>query len=173
MGLSTLCGRNKWQTQSLRHLQIQDPTTLGTVQCFLQLPVGAYGGGASEFQALLYKHCSTAMLENAECLGPYVFVGDESFPLQWNIICLFPRRSIHIHSQQIFNYHLSHAQRIVQNALGLMALQLSLPQNHGAEPWQCKDRFHVTPMVTTDGRVGSNYSCQENLFCEGGHDGVF
>lgn len=42
-----------------------------------------------------------------------------------------------------------------------------------AEPWQCKDTFHVTPVVTTDGRVGSNYSCQENLFCKGGHDGVF
>uniref|UniRef100_A0A671PE27 DDE Tnp4 domain-containing protein n=1 Tax=Sinocyclocheilus anshuiensis TaxID=1608454 RepID=A0A671PE27_9TELE len=63
-------------------------------------------------------------LPNGEHLGkvPFVFVGDEAFPLRKHLLHPYPGRAIPA-DQRIFNFHLSHARRIVKNAFGIMAAQ--------------------------------------------------
>uniref|UniRef100_A0A9J7YEV0 DDE Tnp4 domain-containing protein n=1 Tax=Cyprinus carpio carpio TaxID=630221 RepID=A0A9J7YEV0_CYPCA len=63
-------------------------------------------------------------LPNGEHLGkvPFVFVGDEAFPLRKHLLRPYPGRAIPA-DQRIFNFRLSHARRIVENAFGIMAAQ--------------------------------------------------
>ncbi len=49
---------------------------------------------------------------------PYIFVGDDAFPLRTNIMKPYPRGYIE-EREKIANYSLSRARRIVQNAVGI------------------------------------------------------
>ncbi|XP_064637499.1 putative nuclease HARBI1 [Lineus longissimus] len=51
---------------------------------------------------------------------PFVFVADDAFPLRENIMKPYPLRDIP-GSMRIFNYRLSRARRIVENAFGIMS----------------------------------------------------
>ena len=55
---------------------------------------------------------------------PHVIVADETFPLRVDLMRPFPRgRSVNTlpKDQQVFNYRLSHARRIVEKAFGILA----------------------------------------------------
>ena len=51
---------------------------------------------------------------------PYVFVADEAFPLKTYIMKLYAHRGLNA-TERIFNYRLSRARRIVENAFGILA----------------------------------------------------
>ncbi|XP_030208666.1 protein ANTAGONIST OF LIKE HETEROCHROMATIN PROTEIN 1-like isoform X2 [Gadus morhua] len=62
-------------------------------------------------------------LPNTDLIMPYMFVGDEAFPLRSDLIKPYPHRNLD-HGQRIFNYRLSRARRTVENAFGILANRL-------------------------------------------------
>ena len=100
---------------------------------FIMIDIGSYGrnsdGGIfanSNFgQALAQGNLplpEDTVLPDAQHLGelPYVFIGDEAFPLQKHLMRPYPGRGSG-EEQQIFNYRLSRARRCVESAFGLLA----------------------------------------------------
>ena len=100
---------------------------------FIAIDVGAYGrnsDGGIFGNSVLGKSITNSSinfpedfpLPSATHLGPmpYVFIGDEAFPLQKHLMRPFPGRGCP-HEEKIFNYRLSRARMIVENAFGLLA----------------------------------------------------
>lgn len=58
---------------------------------------------------------------------PHVIVGDEAFRLEENLMKPYPRiQSLHDNAKAIYNYRLSRARRIVENAFGILCTQFRL-----------------------------------------------
>lgn len=51
---------------------------------------------------------------------PYYFVGDEAFPLLYNLMKPYPRRQLTNNDKRIFNYRLSRGRKSVECAFGLL-----------------------------------------------------
>jgi hypothetical protein len=52
---------------------------------------------------------------------PYVFIGDESISLTTNFMTPYKQTSAIGYEEKCFNYRLSRARRVVENAFGIMA----------------------------------------------------
>ncbi|XP_052399694.1 uncharacterized protein LOC127946919 [Carassius gibelio] len=98
---------------------------------FLYVDVGCNGrvsdggvfGGCS-LQDALEKRTSNipapAPLPESDQLAPYCIVADEAFPLKEYLMKPYPNRRLSV-EQRIFNYRLSRARRVVENAFGILA----------------------------------------------------
>jgi len=62
-------------------------------------------------------------LPNTDIIMPYAFVGDEAYPLRNDLLKPYPHRRLQP-EQRIFNYRLSRARRVVENAFGILANRL-------------------------------------------------
>ena len=98
---------------------------------FILVDVGAQGKNAdgnvfanSNFGKRLKRHDLDlplpASLPGSDITLPHAFVADEAFPLDENIMRPYGGCSLS-RAQKIFNYRLSRARRIVENAFGIMA----------------------------------------------------
>ncbi|XP_045494191.1 uncharacterized protein LOC123693234 [Colias croceus] len=63
---------------------------------------------------------SPSILPHSNVIAPYCFVADNAFAINENLLKPYPRRNL-THDQRIFNYRLSRARRIVENAFGILA----------------------------------------------------
>ena len=102
---------------------------------FMMVDIGSYGrnsdGGIfshSKFGKLLRENKLNLpppeMLQNSAECGPlpYVFVADEAFPLMTNLLRPYAKgKKTLSEDHQIFNYRLSRARRIIENAFGILA----------------------------------------------------
>lgn len=60
-------------------------------------------------------------VEESDIILPYVFVADDAFPLRTDMIKPFRQADLNSQEKKIFNYRLSRARRIVENAFGILA----------------------------------------------------
>ena len=95
---------------------------------FVTVNIGAYGkqrDGEVFRYSSLYQSLETrslklpedTVLSNSEITLPYVFVGDEAYPVTTYLMKPYSRRTLD-RSKAIFNYRLSRAGRVVEFALG-------------------------------------------------------
>jgi hypothetical protein len=80
------------------------------------------------------KFLAPQQLPGTTCLAPHVFVGDEDFPLATYLMRPYPRsQSKGVSGMRIFNYRLSQARRVVENAFGILSQKLKfirVPYDH-------------------------------------------
>ena len=57
---------------------------------------------------------------NSSTALPYVFVGDEAFPLRPDFLKPFGRHAL-TQERKIYNYRLSRARRVIENVFGIMS----------------------------------------------------
>ncbi|XDV18757.1 hypothetical protein PO909_024389 [Leuciscus waleckii] len=62
-------------------------------------------------------------LPSSDIMMPYMFVGDEAYPLRSDLMKPYPFRQMD-HSQRVLNNRLSRARRVVENAFGILANRL-------------------------------------------------
>uniref|UniRef100_A0A1X7VJQ9 DDE Tnp4 domain-containing protein n=1 Tax=Amphimedon queenslandica TaxID=400682 RepID=A0A1X7VJQ9_AMPQE len=63
----------------------------------------------------------TSLPGQSDLKAPYVFVGDDGFPLGTNLLQPFPRNNNITKDKSIFNYRLSCACRTIDNTFGILA----------------------------------------------------
>lgn len=75
---------------------------------------------------------------------PYVFVADEAFPLLPNLMRPYPRKELQL-VPRVFNYRLSRARRVIENAFGILVARWRIfrqpiqasPETLEAVVWAC------------------------------------
>jgi len=60
-------------------------------------------------------------LLNTDIVVPFSIVGDEGFPLKSYLMRPYARRNLQGNEQRVFNYRLSRARWIIENAFGILA----------------------------------------------------
>ena len=70
---------------------------------------------------------TASKLPNSNKVLPYVFIGDDAFPLKTYLLKPFPYRNLSA-EQRIFSYRLSRARRIVENSFGILAARFRIFQ---------------------------------------------
>jgi len=60
------------------------------------------------------------IVKNSNKSLPYVFVADDAFPLRTDMIKPFRQANLNTYEKKIYNYRVSRARRIVENAVGIL-----------------------------------------------------
>lgn len=99
---------------------------------FIAIDVGSFGreGDAGIFlktklgndiRNQLFDTPTSKVLPGTDSIAPHVFLGDEAFPLLNNLLKPYARPTAAIdRTKTIFNYRLSRARRLVENAFGIL-----------------------------------------------------
>ncbi|CAL4245265.1 unnamed protein product, partial [Meganyctiphanes norvegica] len=68
---------------------------------------------------------SRGIVPNSSCKLPFVLIGDDAFPLKSYLMKPFPNKS-QSNTKRIFSYRLSRAQKVVENAFGILGSKFGI-----------------------------------------------
>ena len=113
------------------HFSVQMMAVVDASYKFIYVSVGAQGRlsdsgifAQSDFKAALDSSLlnipAPEKIPGSEIEAPYLFVGDEAYPLRVDLMKPYPFRLLE-QEQRIFNYRLSRARRVVENGFGILA----------------------------------------------------
>lgn len=99
---------------------------------FVMIDVGAYGkdsDGSVMSNSKFYQRIDNGSLKlpeetklpNSNVLAPFVFIGDEAFPLRNYLMRPFPRKQTQDNAKSYYNYRLSRARMTVECAFGILS----------------------------------------------------
>lgn len=88
---------------------------------------------------------------------PYVFIGDEAFPLLYNLIRPFPRENNITQNKILFNYRLCRARRVVENAFKILSMRWRVYKR----PFECK--VHTVIKIVKATCVLHNYLMEHSI----------
>ena len=105
---------------------------------FLMIDVGSYGrqsdGGVFGNSGLGKAMAGNRLvlppnrsLDGSTRPMPFVFIGDEAFPLQYHLLRPYPGRNL-TDVKRSYNYRLSRARRVVENAFGILSQRFRIFQ---------------------------------------------
>ncbi|CAB4037701.1 Hypothetical predicted protein, partial [Paramuricea clavata] len=119
-----------------KHITFQAPPNSADADyCFTVIDIGSYGSNSDG--GIFFKF-TTGSKVRATGPMPYVIVGAEAFPLKTYLLRPYPGRDLSI-DKRIFNYRLSRARRISENAFGLLAQRWRIFQRRiNLHPEQCE-----------------------------------
>lgn len=132
---------------------------------FISIDVGSYGrnsdGGifsnsdmGKKFNNKTFNVPQPAPLMEDGEPQPYIVVGDEAFPLKPYLLCPYSRSHLGDNEpNKIFNYRLSRARRVVENAFGILAAR-----------WRCFRRYLEVQPEFVDKIVLAS-CCLHNMLC--------
>lgn len=89
---------------------------------------------------------------------PYVFVGDEAFPLMTNLMRAYPQSRLSSESRRVYNYRLCRARRVVENAFGILAARFRVFRR----PFEC--RIELVEKMVKAACVLHNYLIKHNFY---------
>ncbi|RVE47831.1 hypothetical protein evm_007586 [Chilo suppressalis] len=112
------------------------------------------------FKKLQNKKLNIPNPENIEsssrCL-PYVFVTDDAFPLRADMLKPYRQADLNNYEKKIFNYRLSRARRIVENAFGILSSRFRIYHTKiNIEPDKIQNVVMATIGRISDGGVFTN-----------------
>lgn len=106
---------------------------------FIMVDIGAYGkdsdGGVLQ-NSKIYNSIEKASLKlpnpkslpNFSSVAPFVFIGDEAFPLKEHLLRPFPRKQLDDEDKSYYNYRLSRARMTIECAFGIAASKFRILQ---------------------------------------------
>ena len=103
---------------------------------FIMCDIGVNGrnsdGGVIQETVFYQKLCNDDLHlprpippRNTETPLAFVFVGDEAFSLRSDFLKPYPQREL-THDRRVFNYRLSRARRVVENAFGILSARFRI-----------------------------------------------
>lgn len=106
---------------------------------FMLIYIGAYGkdsdGGVLHNSKIYHriekgtlKVPNTKLLPNTTNMAPFVFIGDEAFPLREHLLRPFPKKQLGDEDKSYYNYRLSRARMTVECAFGIAASKFRILQ---------------------------------------------
>ena len=106
---------------------------------FMLIDIGAYGkdsdGGVLHNSKIYHriekgtlKVPNTKLLPITTNMAPFVFIGDEAFPLREHLLRPFPKKQLGDEDKSYFNYRLSRARMTVECAFGIAASKFRILQ---------------------------------------------
>ena len=140
--------------------------------CNLRLTGSISDGGVwanTDFASDLKDHTidlpDPCPLPNDDTAFPYVFIGDEAFPLTEYMMRPYPKREL-TDDSRVFNYRLSRARRTIENAFGIMTARWQiLHKPLRMSPLNCENLFKAIVVLHNFVMMGEEHvAANERLY---------